>query len=59
MAIPVVEFPIRGYKIQYAFLPNCEVFQNIFFYYILKWNDGEPTKFGPIFFKHELYEKYQ
>ena len=29
-------------------LPKKEAFQSIF-WYILKWNDGEPTKFGHIF----------
>ena len=31
-------------------LPKIEVFQRIL-WYIMKWNDGEPTKFGPIFTK--------
>ena len=46
MAIPVVDFHVWGYKIQYI-LPKSEVFKRIF-WYILKL----PTIFGPIFTKY-------
>ena len=46
MAIPVVEFHIREYKNR--LLDKSGVFQRIL-RYILKLNDGEPTKYGPIF----------
>ena len=48
MAIPVVEFHIREYKNR--LLNKSGVFQRILCY-ILKLNDGEPTRFRPIFTK--------
>ena len=49
MAIPVVEFHVRGYKI-YETCLNMKCSKG-FFDFILKWNDGESTKNGPIFLK--------
>ena len=39
-----------GYTKSNRLLPKSEVFQRIL-WFILKWNNGEPTKFGPIFTK--------
>ena len=49
MAIRVVEFRIRGYKIRdpVDFCLKLKLSVAI----ILKWNNGEPTKFGLIFTK--------